>query len=202
MCASPCVRMRACPHVMLFAWVLCSLFTHLCSCERHNNVTILDPAPYTRENAEAEEFIRVVSFECRGVEIAEFAPMVRLMCSMALHFGCLVSPRCLTLLWVCGQWTFVWRQNGWAVKATSTTFNDVDFEEGEWAEYDGTSVPLVHMCTVLHARLMYGRTRVCAGTEDADESVSIISIEHKIEVSHASDGHSKRHHKRGKKKHK
>ena len=48
-------------------------------CERQNNVTIVErkeQAEYTKEHAEGEEYVTMVSFECRGVELVEFSPMV------------------------------------------------------------------------------------------------------------------------------
>ena len=74
---------RGCPSLAWLVWLRRSQSLHVYRCERQNNVSIVESkgAEYTSENAENDDFVTMLQLDCRGVEIEEFAPMVRRCCN-------------------------------------------------------------------------------------------------------------------------
>ncbi len=120
---------------------------------------------YTQEDAEAQAFVPIAAFECRGLEPIAYSPQVRLPPGRWQSFGPLGERRCSSRGpsgWgqrestLSGRPPLVKRvQGGWVVTAanSSTRWEDVSLDD-EWVEYD----------------------------EKAGESVSILKVESQIKL--------------------
>ena len=87
--------------------------------QRESSATIMAP-PISYQQSSPPKAQKVIDFDCRGLEFIDFKPEVRL-----ISYACM----CATLTWLQGDWLVTGTDSG-------TKFEAINFEEGDWYEYD------------------------------------------------------------------
>lgn len=87
--------------------------------QRESSATIM-AAPIAYQQSSPPKAQKVIDFDCRGLEFIDFKPEVCFM------FYVCMRP---ALIWLQGDWLVTGEESG-------TKFEAINFEEGDWYEYD------------------------------------------------------------------
>ena len=89
-------------------------------CSRENSIDILTESlsSYNHADAQANKFVTIIAFDCRGLEPIEFDPRMG---------------------WIANGFKVAEEDDDTEDQETGTTFNDIDLSEKEWADFDEKS---------------------------------------------------------------